>query len=274
MLKSKEVIRMKKHVLKIITVTPYICGHRIYTKADLPEHQKVVLPEWIFRIEHRHLGNILFNSGYSRSSFRFHPKTLLFQRHHKITHTPQEYLPVQISSEGMDERCIRHIVISHTALDTIGGLPFFSNYTLYASAPALTQLDTSLFSDYIPKSFIPPKSISRKTPALFTERTILSDYFPRIYDLFGDGSVLGVTLNGYAKGHIGLFLPEHQIFLAAHACIDSEHLYTDPTKHFLKQQYNGEQYLNTLKSIRQFLSNYPSVQCIFTNDPEIHLTLS
>lgn len=260
---------MKKHSTKIISITPYICGHRTYIKADTPEHQKLILPEWVFRIEHKQLGNILFNSGYSRFISSFNPKTILFKRRHKITYTPSEYLSSQLSAEGMDEQCIRRIVLSHAALDSIGGLPNFSNYTLYATAQALAPLTTSLFGEYIPKRLLPSNTISRKAPALFTGKTVLENYFPYIYDLFGDGSVLGVALNGYAKGHIGLFLPEHQILLAAHACINTEHLHTEPTKHFLKQQYNSDQYLNTLNNLRRFLADNPEVRCIFANELQI-----
>ncbi|MGN0537777.1 MAG: hypothetical protein ACI4M3_07370 [Acutalibacteraceae bacterium] len=260
---------MKKHSTKIISVTPYICGHRTYSKADTPKHQKLVLPEWVFRIEHKQLGNILFNSGYSRFISPFNPKTILFKRCHKIAYTPSENLSVQLSSEGMDEQCIRRIVLSHAALDSIGGLPNFSNYTLYATAQALASLNTSLFNEYIPKRLVPPNSIFRKPLALFNEKTVLKNYFSYIYDLFGDGSVLGVALNGYAKGHIGLFLPEQQILLAAHACINTEHLNTEPTKHFLKQQYNSDQYLNTLNNLRRFLADNPDVRCIFANEPQI-----
>lgn len=269
MLNFEEVIEMKKHSTKIISVTPYICGHRIYTKADTPEHQKHILPEWVFRIEHKQLGNILFNSGYSRFISPFNPKTILFKSCHKITYTPQEYLSAQLSAEGMDEQCIRRIVLSHAALDSIGGLPDFSNYTLYATAQALAQLSTSLFGEYIPKRFVPSDTVFLKVPAIFTGKTVLDNYFPHIYDLFADGSVLGVALNGYAKGHIGLFLPEHKILLAAHACINMEHLNVEPTKHFLKQQYDSVQYLSTLKNLRCFLADNTDVRCIFANEPQI-----
>lgn len=260
---------MKKHATKIISITPYNCGSRTYSKADIPAHQKLILPEWAFRIEHRQLGNMLFNTGYSNFISPLNLKTQLFMYKHKIAYIPQDTLSAQFSAEGMDEQCIRRIILSHAALDSIGGLPQFSGYTLYGTAQSLAQLNNSLFSDYISKRLVPPKSIVRKPAALFSGKSTLSDYFPHIYDLFEDGSVLGISLNGYAKGHIGLYFPEHHVLLAAHACINSEQLSATPTKHFLKQQYNSEQYLDTLQRLRRFLSENSNIRCFFSNEAAI-----
>lgn len=253
---------------KILTLTPYACGRIQFSKKDYKDKSFInpLNSELVFRIEHKQFGNILFNSGYSRLLHKKSPKILLFLKGNKLIYTKGEEITAQLENEGMDELCIKKIILSHAAVDSIAGLNLFSNYTLISTAQALTRLDHSLFGEYIPKCMIPDTSIPRKAVALYQKKTFLENYFRYIYDILGDGSVLGVSLDGHSKGHIGLFLPEWNILLGGSACTDSINLHSEPSGNFLSRQYDEEKYLATLNNLRRFLSENPNVHCIFSHD--------
>lgn len=253
---------------KILSLTPYACGSIQLNKKDYKDKTciKSVNSELVFRIEHKQFGNILFNSGYSLLLHKKNPKILLFLQKNKLNYKKGNEITTQLENEGMDELCIKKIILSHSAIDSIAGLNLFSNYTLISTAQTLTQLDHSLFWEYIPKCMIPDISIPRQAAALYQKNSFLENYFRYIYDILGDGSILGISLDGHAKGHIGLFLPEWNILLAGYACTDSSNLYSEPSETLLSRQYDKEKYLNTLNKLRCFLSDNPNIHCIFSHD--------
>ena len=257
---------MKSTEQKILSIAPYVCGRYTLSSQYVGGREKLILPQLVFRIEHRKYGNILFNSGFSHFARKTNIKIFLLCRKNGISFSDFNEISSQLLDEGMDEMCIKHIILSHTAADTVSGLRLFSNCTLTSTAQALAQMDNSLFAEYIPKRIIPPKTIPRRAASIYKSKSICTSYFKYIYDIFGDGSILGISLSGCAKGHIGLFIPERNLLLGGYACIDSTLLGADPTEYFLKHQYDSEQYLDTLARLRHFIKENPRVRCVFSRD--------
>ena len=69
-------------------------------------------------------------------------------------------------------------------------------------------------------SLTPPKGSSRREvkPEKCLKEHFLCGYFQEVYDLFGDGSLIGVRLEGHCRGQMGLWIPDASLFLAADAC--------------------------------------------------------
>ena len=100
------------------------------------------------------------------------------------------------------------------------------------------------------------------------EDHFLCGYFQRVYDLFGDGSVIGIRLDGHCKGQMGLWIPDLKLFLAADAGWGR-----DLVRHTLSMrlaprliQRNFFQYKDTLGRICRMKKDYPWIQVFFSHD--------
>jgi glyoxylase-like metal-dependent hydrolase (beta-lactamase superfamily II) len=121
------------------------------------------------------------------------------------------------------------IILSHYHGDHIAGLKDFSRAKIMSTRVAYSFL-TSLgrwrqalhahFPSLLPADFLARWTAVEDHPIVSTHD--LGSSYPWGYDLFGDGSVLGISLPGHVKGQLGLYLHDikhaQRIFLVADAC--------------------------------------------------------
>ncbi len=210
------------------------CTHPEFIAIKGGKISSVKFPALAVLIKHPNKGWILFDTGYS-SRFYKETKSFPYKIYAMLTPvkvTESDSLVSQIQRHGVSPSNIRHIIISHFHADHIAGLKDFPESQFIYTENSFNHLKgkkgiSALLLAYVP-NLLPNKfsqrSITLGDKKLIQEDHFLNKYFSVIYDIFDDGSILGVELPGHAKGQLGLFLKtrDSEIFLIADACFFSK----------------------------------------------------
>ncbi|MBX9899218.1 MAG: MBL fold metallo-hydrolase [Burkholderiaceae bacterium] len=181
-------------------------------------------------LEHPKHGIILFDTGYSH---HFLDATKSFpERLYRWT-TPielqhEEILINQLGRIGIRPKDVRYVLISHFHGDHIAGSKDFPNaqfiatkvdYDSVRNMSRFGGLRKGFLSDLLPENFE-----TRLTYAEASKTLALPDElrpFNIGFDLFGDSSVLAVSLPGHTRGQMGIVFRNAQgrlVFMVADAC--------------------------------------------------------
>ncbi len=263
---------------------------------ELLDSGHCVVPEWqvmrgtsrrplhchalVALINHPHHGWILFDSGYA-------PRLLEVLRHwpFRIYHylTPLRLQPelaivTQLAARGITPEMISTLIISHFHLDHVAGLHDFPAARLVADRAALDyapQLQgmAALRRGLIP-TLLPPDLDQRALP---TDRLPRGPELPHLgptYDLFGDGSILLVSLPGHARGQLGALLTssEGTLLLAADGAWTSRAIreLRPPTRLTNLMADDPRAVEETLARLRAFAESRPEVRILPTHCPEVY----
>lgn len=180
-------------------------------------------------IQHPKEGVILYDTGYSN---RFYEQTKRFPGRAYSLITPvtlhdADLATSQLAQRGIHPSDVRTVVISHFHADHVCALADFPNATYvylgtaYEAVRGLTGFQAlmhAVLPGLLPTDFearsrpIDSRQLVRLPPEMMP--------FDVGYDLFGDGSILGVELPGHVAGQLGLFLQtdEGPWFLVADSC--------------------------------------------------------
>lgn len=175
-------------------------------------------------IKHPIEGYILFDTGYTE---RFYQATeiypyKIYAKATKVFVSPEREATAQLLSLGIKATDIKYIIISHFHADHIGGLRDFTNATFITSRLAYDGIKNLKGLKAVAKGFLPqlmPEDFDQRVNLLtfvgLPNDTILG---PTL-DLFNDGSIRVVLLEGHADGQIGILLntDQEEIFLCADA---------------------------------------------------------
>ena len=190
-------------------------------------------PAIFAHLEHENLGHILFDTGYS-DRFISETKRLPFLLYRKITPVffeEKDFAVSKLKNLSINPEDIRYIIISHFHADHIGAVKDFPNAKfIYLEEGYNAVKGLSNFGSVL-KGFIP-----NLLPEDFVDRSVLVDEnqltsipeidgkFKKLYDLFGDGSFVGVKLPGHAKGQLGIIFKFNgkRFFLISDSCWMSE----------------------------------------------------
>ena len=115
--------------------------------------------------------------------------------------------------------------------------------------------------------FSPNNFCSWRVPEKRVDNHFLCQYFENVYDLFGDGSVIGVELDGHCKGQLGLWIPDKRLFLAADACWGSD-LVRDTLRMRRIPRMIQEDFLEYQKTLRQICrlkQEHSEIQVLFAH---------
>lgn len=176
-------------------------------------------------LRHPDRGWLLWDAGYAP---RMLPATrrlpfALFRVLTPLRLSPGLEAEKQIDRWNLTPQDISQVIISHFHADHIGGLRDFPEARFIASATAYERISGQRGWRAMRAGTIPDLM-----PSDFTARaTMLSEFsgpaLPGLgatHDLFGDGSLLLVTLPGHARGQIGMLATTTQglLLFAADAC--------------------------------------------------------
>jgi glyoxylase-like metal-dependent hydrolase (beta-lactamase superfamily II) len=199
----------------------------------------LALPATFALLRHPRHGVVLFDTGYAPRSLDA-VASLPFSVYGRLL--PVSILPewsavAQLERRGIGSRDVRYVILSHFHADHIGGLRDFPDATCIASQAAYARVRglagwRALRAGFIPQ-LLPDdfearlRSISfacdRETEARAggPDKTAPWSVFPCTVDLFGDGSIVLVSVPGHAAGHIGVLVrtgASSRTLLAADAC--------------------------------------------------------
>ena len=114
---------------------------------------------------------------------------------------------------------------------------------------------------------IPHAKILVKTVKPASDKNIFGEFFSEVYDIFNDGSVIGVRLDGHAEGQMGIYLPEYKIFFAADACWGEDILDEVKNMYPLPRliQNDFKKYSHTVTAIQKFSAAHSEVKIIYSH---------
>lgn len=181
------------------------------------------------RIRHPEHGHIVFDTGYSQAFFsqtrRFPSR--LYRIATPVRLAPGESLVEQLAAEGIQSSDIGHVILSHFHADHVGGLADFTSATIIADTGGYAYLRDKRGFAAVRKGFVsglvPDDFETRFRGILHRRQVRLGEEmapFKIGYDLFGDGSVIAIYLEGHARHQIGILFDDidhGQTFLCADA---------------------------------------------------------
>ena len=144
----------------------------------------------------------------------------------------------------------------------------FRDYELISTEQVLTTMWEGKPLNLVFRNMIPEKAIACRAVKPFAGTSVLNGYFERIYDVLEDGSVLGVELNGHAKGQLGIFLPEYNLLFAADACWGADLLCKVKMMRFAPRciQNDYKAYVETAERLERFIADHPEIQVVYSHD--------
>lgn len=230
--------------------------------------KSIRFPSTFALIEHPTEGNCLFDTGYSSyvlEGTKFYDKI-----------TPIAFEEWESAANQVRGFAIKKIIISHFHIDHIGGLRDFPKAQFLFSREAGESIRNLTGLKALKAAFMPSL-----LPDDFWERSSMISEFPYKlglpefeygYDIFGDGSVVAVSLPGHAQGQIGVFvrMKDKTVLLAADACWQSqayqELIYPHPLARLIID--DNRAYDATLKKLHNLHRRRPDIAIIPTHCQE------
>lgn len=257
---------------KVTKVRLYHCGScannlRLLFKGRGREIRE--FPAMAALICHKNQGNLLFDTGYSEQIYQGGFFLKLYRLLNPVRLEKDQTIASKLLQDGISPDSVKTIILSHAHPDHIGGLSLFEGYGLAASDEVMNALERHRLSDLVFKNMVPEKGAVRKKIRLENQlkQHFLCQYFDRVYDLFGDGSVIGVILEGHCKGQMGIWLPDFSLFLAADACWGNDLISSTPKMKLLPRliQKDFKLYKKTLEKLCALKHDYPEIKIVFSH---------
>lgn len=245
------------------------CTNRLELIFRGRPREKREFPAMAALIEHKKHGKILFDTGYSEKILQGGLCPSLYRLLNPVSLTKDQTISERLKKDGIGTEDIGTILLSHGHPDHIGGLSAFSGYRLISTGEVLSTLRRGRIRDLVFKEFLPPKERVGKWVCLHRplKEHFLCSYFERVYDIFGDGSVIGVVLEGHSSGQLGIWIPDHRLFLAADSCWGNDLITAAPSMRLAARsiQKNFFRYQLTLSRLCRLKRDYPEIKVVFTH---------
>lgn len=263
---------------RIIDFKVFKCGYEEFNFSELYrmcDYGQKKLPVNVILLEHRKYGNILINTGCT-SEIRKNPiqfAKLLTER--RISFSENDSIISQLEELKMDAVCIKKVLLTHCIPECCGALPLIPRYELLSGARVLSTMFVADPSDGVMKSTLPESSITKKAGGLFKGTSVIKPYFKWVFDMFGDGSVLGFDISGSNVSMMGYFIPEINFLFAADASIDETAINENliPTDKLLKMQAYPDDYISVLATIRKLHKEHPEIKISFLHSENINIKI-
>lgn len=231
--------------------------------------EKREFPAMAALIRHSRLGNILFDTGYSEAIYQGGPFHKLYRLLNPVHVRPEQVIDKRLKADGINPESIGTIILSHAHPDHIGGLKKFSGYRLVASAGTMKTLDKPGIRDLVFTEMLPGVSdgVSRREAENRLTEYFLCRYFEEVYDLFGDGSLIGVALHGHCTGQMGLWIPDLKLFLAADACWGGDLIRDTLRMRMIPRliQKDFAEYKDSLRRLCRLKREHPEIRIVFSH---------
>lgn len=255
----------------ITEIKLYECGYCVNNLSHVfRKHQKEhrIFPALVALIKHKELGNILFDTGYSELIYQNGFVSFLYNAINRSYVKPEDSIYAKLMADGEHPEQIKRIILSHAHPDHIGGLRLFDNYELISTQTVIDTLKGGNPFKLVFRNMIPDGNVKYTAVKEYAGESFLCRYFDRVYDVLSDGSVIGVELNGHAKGQLGIYLPEQKKLLVADACWGKDLLGKVGDMRFIARhiQDNYKEYLHTAKALMALSEEHPEINIIYSHD--------
>ncbi|HRE80712.1 MAG TPA: MBL fold metallo-hydrolase [Opitutaceae bacterium] len=118
-----------------------------------------------------------------------------------------------LRSAGFDPEAVRSVILSHFHADHVGGVRDFPHARFYYHQNALSVFEARSAWGQTRSAFLPellPQDFKTRSLPLQASYFSPCSWSPALsgYDLFGDGSIVLISLPGHAPGHCGVYLQD------------------------------------------------------------------
>lgn len=259
---------------KILSLRAFECGTEDFDFSGLfinSDEGKQELPVNVLMFEHRKFGTALVNTGCSDALKKNLTQYYKYKQEHDLHFSKKSDIIHKLDEENIDPLLIRKVLLTHLSPECCGGLPLLPKYEIISGAQVLWLIKVRNIDDEMMKSTMPDVTIPVKAAGIFTGKTFLKDYFKWVYDIFGDGSVLGVDLRGHKQGMMGFYFCESKLFFAADAATDERVLENGlvPSEKMLSLQEEPDEYLVTIMTLRRMYREHPEITVRFLHSRDI-----
>lgn len=257
---------------QITSVKLYHCGfctNNLKLVFRNRKWEKRKFPATAVLIQHKQYGSILFDTGYSKEMLRRGLLPRLYRIMNPVSLESGQMIDEKLKQDGINPVEIKTIILSHAHPDHIGGLTRFQDYELIATAKVLDTIKRPGIRDLVFPGMVPEETVMKQAKPL--ERQLkdhfLSQYFDQVYDVLGDGSIVGVVLEGHSKGQLGIWIPDCKLLLAADAGWGNDLISSAPHMRILPRliQHNFSAYQDTLRRLCRLKRDYPQIRIVFTH---------
>lgn len=251
------------------------CTHQERMVLRTGRKEQIRFPSMFALIEHPKHGYILYDTGYSP---RFHEATKYFPASIYARLTPvfieiEQTAIQQLAKHQIVAEDIRYVIVSHFHGDHVAGLRDFSQATFIAMAHGYEKVKHLRGFAAVRQGFLP-----ELLPVDFEQRAeLIQPHDPRflmnrlspfehVLDLFDDGSLLLVRLDGHYCGQMGLYVnaQDGPVFLVADACwlrvAFEQCILPHPVAMWIMN--NATQYRLDLYNLHYFYRAHPEVRIV------------
>ena len=255
---------------RIKSIKLYACGYCVNNLRHVfKKHptDKRNFPALVVLIQHNTFGNILFDTGYSELIYRNHIVSMIYNLLNKTYVKQNDTILSKLTADGINAESIHKIILSHAHPDHIAGLQFFDDYELISTEKVIRTLQKGNAFQLVFRNMVPKSGVGFTVPKKYEGTTVFDGYFDEIYDVLGDGSVLGVDLSGHADGQLGIYLPEFKLLFAADACWGSDLLKEVGQMRFAARliQTDYRKYVSAAETLERFSKENPDIKVIYSH---------
>ncbi|MGI9461763.1 MAG: MBL fold metallo-hydrolase [Alphaproteobacteria bacterium] len=242
-------------------------------RLGLRHFKKVATPMVCALIKHPKHGLILFDVGYSDNFFKA-TRSMPYRLYKIITPVEVEKtLAMLLHDDHINPKDIRYIFISHFHADHIAAIDDFPHAKIITAQVGYDYAKNISGLAAVKKAILPDLiKLFDKRRFLFIEDQVkikghkkLYDFMT--YDIFGDGSLVAVSLPGHARGQYGLYMQDSKlgkVFLLADATWLLPSLIDNrlPLPIVASLSDNYRQYVKTFHALHRFYHDNREVKMV------------
>lgn len=161
-------------------------------------------------------GPVLIDTGYGLAVTEDPGRSLALRAYAALLRPQLDAQPLEfLARQGLKPRDIQTVILTHYHADHISGLSLFPKARVLGHGGVLAQIRENGWFANLRHGVFPellPADLGQRFTAV--EDLPMAGGPPEGWDLFGDGSLLGVALPGHAAGHFGLWFAAEQLLYA------------------------------------------------------------